>query len=228
MKRRVIFFPRGIILFLVGCVLLAGNQPTPAGNKVTGELVSRGRVLVNGSGVPRTTTLFSGSRITTQGSGGAVASLGPLGQVYVDTDSELMLTFSETGAKIELFSGSVRLQKNAQTALEIITRKCTRVEVVRGTVQLANTENAPQTTNANLILKDGDLREFTKETTIFSGAQSSLVDYRVSIIECGVPAAAIPKPIFPFLPVAGALAGAGAAGAIPVIVKSGSPSPSRP
>lgn len=208
--------------------LVSGDDAAerPAG-KPTGDLAVRGTVWVNGASASTFSTVVSGSRLVTEPRSSAVVGLKSLGRIYMDADTQLLVNFDDAGVHIELLRGSIRVQKTAATVMEVLTRTCNRVEVVEGEVLALTPDSKSKEQEFREDLDPGELQEFRAETDLLSKAKTDRVDYRISIIECGVAAApVIIKPILPLV-LPAALGGA-AAGTIPTLVSGNPVSPSRP
>ena len=104
-------FGKTITLVLTTALLSVAVQAAPA---VMGKLKTRDNkpVTVNGHKATSGTTLMSGSDIQCPEKVGATIDLGPLGRLDVAPNSNLTITFDESGVSVQLNSGYVLLTTN--------------------------------------------------------------------------------------------------------------------
>jgi hypothetical protein len=102
---------------------------------VSAEISVTGQVSVNGNPISVTTTIVSGSTVTTGANSTATVSLGKLGKVELQADSSLDLRFSDNNIVGILSAGKVRIANAAGVASTITTKDT----AVVGDVAQANT-----------------------------------------------------------------------------------------
>lgn len=88
----------------------------------SGELVTTGQVTVNGQNALSGATIFTDSTIETARGSSAVVSLGKLGRVELLPDSNLRLSFNESGVTGMLNSGRVRVSSPSGVSIVISTK----------------------------------------------------------------------------------------------------------
>ena len=93
----------------------------------TGDLSVVGEVSVNGTNAISGATVFSDSTITTAQNSSAVVSLGKLGRVEVLPNSNLKLSFGETGITSMLSAGRVRVSSSTGVNASVETKDGTAV-----------------------------------------------------------------------------------------------------
>lgn len=93
----------------------------------TGELTVVGQVTVNGANAVSGATVFSNSTITTGAGSSAVVSLGKLGRVEIQENSNLNLNFSDSGITATLNDGKARFASTAGIATSVATKHMTAV-----------------------------------------------------------------------------------------------------
>lgn len=211
----------GLIPLALVVALLLG-APAWAGKKPTGTINAQGKVMVNGAQSLNTSTLVSGSQITTKENSTAVLSLGVLGQVFVDANSDLKLEFDDTGVNIELMAGSLRVQKSNNSNIQVLTRTCAQAEVVNGEI-MATGKESKTAADGQWVLKAGDLKEWKDKGGITTNSQTAAIDYRVSVISCDLSGAATSARRIPLRPVLAGAAAAGGAGIVTPIIRDNNP-----
>jgi hypothetical protein len=92
---------------------------------VTAEISVTGQVTVNGQSVVSNSTFISGGTIVTGPNSTALVSMGKLGRIEVQADSNLVLNFSSTGIVGVLSSGKARVSNSAGIPTTITTKDAT-------------------------------------------------------------------------------------------------------
>jgi len=123
------------VLSVYSMVVLA----TP-GAKASAALSVSGQVTVNGQKVISGGTLFSDSTISTANQSAASVSIGKLGRVELGANSNLRLTFSDTGINAMLETGSAHVSTLVGTSVNFSTKDGT--VVVDGSQATSFTVNA--------------------------------------------------------------------------------------
>jgi len=147
--------------------------------------------MVNGTPAPPSTTLVSGSSVSTRDNSSAVIGLGSLGQVFLDVKTDLIVTFDNSGVKIELTSGSIRVQKSNPTGVEVLTSKCNQIEVRTGEILVTFLGKMQPGKESQWVLTTGELKEWKTENTLSSTSRTPDIDYGVAITKCNLPAAVV-------------------------------------
>jgi hypothetical protein len=88
----------------------------------SGDLSVVGEVSVNGTSAISGATVFSDSTITTAQGSSAVVSLGKLGRIEILPNSNLKLSFNETGITGQLDAGRVRLSTSTGIGASVMTK----------------------------------------------------------------------------------------------------------
>ena len=175
------------LIFVVLSVFLMGLHSLASG-PATGSIVVQGEVMINGTASVSQTTLVSGNHIVTKDNSSAVASLGTLGKIFLNSKTDLVLNFNENGVQVELLSGSIRLQKAAESKMEVLTKICSSVEVMKGEVVTINSKHKETRASDNTV-RAGELHEYKEASQLLHKGMASEIDYRVSTIECKAGAA---------------------------------------
>lgn len=219
----------------VGLLLVVGGSfsllPAQVGTSkpVLVSLLSKGNVKVNGTKAPQNATVDNGGRIVTEKDSTAMANLGSNGYLFISENSEVIVKWDDTGANVEIVSGSVRVQKPEQVKVDIWARNCNQVDVISGEVAVWWPEDKAKDAHK---LQSGDSAEYRMMAQhVLTAPASSATTYRVSIIDCKTGLVATPPAGFPVLAVAAAVAGATTAAAIPTLIgddDGGSVSRARP
>ena len=89
---------------------------------LTAEISVTGQVTVNGNPATVNTTIGSDSTIVTGANSSAVVSLGKLGRVELQSDSNLQLKFSQNSIVGVLSSGKVRVSNTSGIAATVTTK----------------------------------------------------------------------------------------------------------
>ena len=110
------------------------------GAKASAELSVSGQVTVNGQKVISGGTLFSDSTISTADQSTASVSIGKLGRVELSPNSNLRLSFSDSGINAMLETGSAHVSTLAGISVNLSTKDGT--VVVDGSQATAFTVNA--------------------------------------------------------------------------------------
>lgn len=92
---------------------------------LTGEITVTGQVTVNGQPAVSNQTILSGAVITTAAGSSAVVSLGKLGRVEIQPDSNMTLQFSEGSIITSLEAGRVRVSSSSGVAATATTKHAT-------------------------------------------------------------------------------------------------------
>jgi hypothetical protein len=94
---------------------------------VAGEITVTGQVTVNGQPAVSNQTILSGAVIGTAAGSSAVVSLGKLGRVEVQENSNLSLNFSETGITATLNDGKAGFSTSAGISTSVATKHMTAI-----------------------------------------------------------------------------------------------------
>lgn len=113
---------RRFLAFCLIVVVATAYSTVTAQTRQTGELVSSGEVTINGQSAASGATVFSDSTIVTGTNSSATIRLGSLGQVELSSNSNLKLSFTETGLSGTLASGQVRVSNTAGISAVISTK----------------------------------------------------------------------------------------------------------
>ena len=89
---------------------------------MTADITVTGQVTVNGQPAVSGSTIMSGATISTAAGSSAVISLGKLGRVEIQEDSNLSLTFSDTNVAAVLNDGKARFSNSAGIATSVATK----------------------------------------------------------------------------------------------------------
>lgn len=92
---------------------------------VAGEITVSGQVTVNGQPAVSNSTILSGAVITTASGSSAVVSLGKLGRVEIQADSNVTLRFSDNSIVAILSEGKTRVSNAAGVATTVTTKDAT-------------------------------------------------------------------------------------------------------
>jgi len=92
---------------------------------MAGEITVTGQVTVNGQPAVSNQTVLSGVVITTGAGSSAVVSLGKLGRVEIQADSNVTLRFSENSLIAMLEAGKARVSNAAGVATTVTTKHAT-------------------------------------------------------------------------------------------------------
>ena len=106
---------RAAAAFCLTLCLLA-SQAMPVGavgerGRPLGEMMSFGKVTVNGEEAASGATVFPGSRFTTAGKSGAVVSLGELGRVRLSSMTATLINFGDEKVEGTLDAGVITVSK---------------------------------------------------------------------------------------------------------------------
>lgn len=158
------------LLGLTFCfILFLSSAPLFAFGGENAELTVSGPVLLNGVNVSNTIPLVKSSRIVT-GANSAVANLGGYGQLFIASNTELVLKPTADGVKVDLVNGAVRVKGGSRGAATVQTSAQSRVQVAKGALRLADSQ---ETINA------GASRDFATRLP-FASSSAPNSDYTVS------------------------------------------------
>lgn len=101
-----------------------------ASGQLSGELWMHGIATVNGKTVTTGLTILSGSRIQTGKDSTAIISLGPLGRIKLQAESELILTFTEKTINGKLLTG-VAMLSAPETVVAVLRTPCGEFDSTR-------------------------------------------------------------------------------------------------
>lgn len=204
-------------IFAFVLILLLASTYIFADERVKGSITSQGSVTVNGTAIASGSTVLSPSIISSKDGSNAVINIGTLGQLFIDSKTEVKLAFSDSGVKIELMSGSLRVQKsNPSSNVEVSANTCNQIEVMSGEVSVweqgKGNSNEPKS-----ILNTGQIKEWKNKSATYSISRSSNLDYKVSIIDCNAAVAKAPTSHLRAIGILAGAAGAGAGIAVPLL-----------
>lgn len=208
-----------IVLLATTCIF--------ADEKAKGSITSQGSVTVNGSAIASGSTIISPSTISSKESSSAVINVGQLGQLFLDSKTDIKLSFSNAGLKVEILAGSLRVQKSNPTSnIEVTADTCNQIEVMNGEVSVWEQEKGNGSPRS--VLNTGQIKEWKNKSATYSISRSESVDYKVSIIQCDAAVAKAPVRNLKGMAIFAGAAGATAGTLIPILRNDSSVSRSRP
>jgi len=107
------------------CLLASQAMPVSAAGergRPLGEMMSFGKVTVNGEEAASGATVFPGSRFTTAGKSGAVVSLGELGRVRLSSMTVTLINFGDEKVEGTLEAGVITVSKPEGVSAVFSTR----------------------------------------------------------------------------------------------------------
>ncbi len=126
---------------------------------LTGEITVSGTVTVNGQPTVSNSTITSGSTIVTGAGSSAVISLGKVGRVELQENSNMVLSFSPSGIVAIVSSGTARMANGVGIATTVSTRDATVIadssQANNFQVGLAGTYTYVNVTSGNVTMREG-------------------------------------------------------------------------
>lgn len=163
--------------------------PVLAGWQLSGELWMNGTATVNGKTVTTGLTILSGNRIQTGKDSTAMISLGKLGSIKLQPESDLILTFTETTINGNLSSGLALVNVSENVGLNLKTPcgefDSTKQNISSTTLEVSATAtpnekvtinsatnatgSTPQESNPGRCVRIAQLPQHTKVPVLFAG-----------------------------------------------------------
>lgn len=119
LRKLVASFTAIAVLCVFSSVALAGTKD------VAGEITVTGQVTVNGQTAVSNATIVSGSTVVTGAGSSAIISLGKLGRIEVQADSNLVLNFSDNDIVAIVSAGKAKFATAAGIAATVTTKDTT-------------------------------------------------------------------------------------------------------
>ncbi len=119
LRKLVASFTAIAVLCVFSSVALAGTKD------VAGEITVTGQVTVNGQTAVSNATIVSGSTVVTGAGSSAIISLGKLGRIEVQADSNLVLNFSDNDIVAMVSAGKAKFATAAGIAATVTTKDTT-------------------------------------------------------------------------------------------------------
>ena len=111
------------MMITVGCLnsLIVSSAMAQVSSNLTGDLLVRGTVTLNGMNTSSGATVFDGGHLKTGNSGSVTINLGRLGQIELGADSELVLKLENNLIGGNLRTGHATVSAPLGTGVNIIT-----------------------------------------------------------------------------------------------------------
>ncbi len=126
---------------------------------VTGEITVSGQVTVNGQNAVSNSTIISGATIVTGPDSSAVVSLGKMGRVELNANSNITLRFSDNSIIGMLDEGKVRVSNAAGVATTFTTKHATVIadagQADSFTVEAECSHTHVDATTGTVIMREG-------------------------------------------------------------------------